>query len=772
MQYVVPSLLKYHFVLVIELVNNVMVSWRNILNRRATIIALLIVVTVVAFLPVFNNYFVNFDDPGYVTNNPQVRSGISPATILWSLTSIKESNWHPLTWISHALDCSLFGLDARYHHGMNLLIHLISSILLFVVMDRMTHARWPSAFVAIVFAVHPLHVESVAWVAERKDVLSTLFWMLTMLAYANYVRSPKVTRYILALGSFALGLLAKPMLVSLPFVLILLDYWPLGRFSSDNTAGANNEGKAGHRFAKILLEKAPFLFLSIASSVITYIVQQKGGSMSESGILPLDARVANAVVSYVQYLRKTLLPTDLAFFYPHPGNTLVLWQVGLVAFGLVLVTAFVWMVRQRHPYLLVGWFWFLGTLVPVIGIVQVGLQAMADRYMYIPIAGLAMMIAWGIPSLARRLRIHRSVFIGGFVVATILMIQTSRIQAAYWKNSITLCEHAIAVTSGNHIAYSNLGTALADAGRHVEAIPYLREAFRLRPNEILIRSNLARSLAAIGDRREALDHYAWMLARVQPDPRLHMRMGDVLADEGRTREAQEHFQEALRLDSTDVLTRCKLAELYSKESLFDDAKKECLVVLKSDPGNSKAHDVLGIIAGRQNMNEEAMKEFSEAIRCDSTNAEPWNDLGILYERMGKGIDAFAMYRTAVRLNPQNAEAQFNYGTSLAQHGDLEKAASHWIHCLEINPSFVGARLNLGKFYAVRGNLSEATDQLAAALQIDSNNVPAHVSYGNLLTKQGRLVEAERHFAKALQLDPSFKPAQEAIQRVHALQGRQ
>ena len=731
-------------------------------SQRLAIVVLLTIATVIAFAPVLNCGFVNYDDTGYVTKNPHVCSGVSLKTILWSFTATDQANWHPLTWMSHALDCTLFGLEARYHHAMNLFLHLVSSIVLFLVLERMTRAMWQSAFVALVFAIHPLHVESVAWISERKDVLSGLFWMLTMSAYVGYVRSRSPGRYVLTVSMFALGLQAKPMLVSLPFVLILLDYWPLRRYKISR---ADSFGQVFAQFIRSLREKIPFFVLSLLSCIVTYLVQQQGGSMASSGELSMSDRIANAVVSYAVYIWKAVLPTGLAIFYPHSSSSLQLWQIGLSVPALTLISVFVWTRRIEHSYIIAGWLWFLGTLVPVIGIVQVGLQAMADRYMYIPIIGLSIMAAWGIPALLQQRGIRRHVLAGAFVLVTAAMVVATRVQAACWKDSFTLFEHALEVTSGNHIAHNNLGAALEDSGRHAEALVHLREALRLRPDEILIHKNLARSLLAQGDLSEALDQYFWVLSHNQSDHALQAKVADILADEGKTEEAVQHYREAIRLDSTDVFSRCRLGQIYVQQMKFDEAKNQCLLALKQQPGYSKAHDVLGIIAVGQQKNDDAIGEFVEAIHCDSTNADAYNDLGILYDRMGDTARSLETYRLAVRSNPRHWNAQFNLGTALAKRGQLADAETHWLRAVELNPNAVDARTNLGRLYTMRGKIEEANMQFSEALRIDSNNVQSHYNYGNLLTKLGKFNEAEFQYSEAVRLAPNFQPARSALLEV-------
>ncbi len=582
--------------------------------REGAIVVLLMAATVVAFAPLAHNGFLNFDDTGYVTKNAHVRSGISLQTLRWALTSFDEANWHPLTWLSHALDCTLFGLNPTYHHATSLLIHLLSTIILFGLLERMTHAAWQSAFVALIFAVHPLHVESVAWVAERKDVLSGFIWLLTMRTYVEYRHSPTRGWLLVTLGCFALGLMAKPMLITLPFALVLVDYWPLERIRMRPMVAIKQEQPGGIGLAASLREKAPFFALSLLSVMVTYVAQYEWGATKAYVGLSLFDRVANALVSYVEYLWKTIYPVGLAIFYPHPGSGLAPWKTGGALLELVLLTIVVWKQRVRSPYLIVGWLWFLGTLVPVSGLVQVGLQRMADRYMYLPIIGLGIMIAWGVPACVRGWRGHRLWLTGGAVVASALMIVLTRAQTARWKDSATVFEHAIAVTADNFVAQNSLGGALADSGHCGDAIPHLREALRIKADYVPAHHNLARCLLEQGDRRGGLEEYEWLLGQAKEDPRLHQAVGQLLADEGRTNEAIGHYLEAIRLDPTRVNAYNDLGMLYDRMGRPAEALAIFQAALRVDPNHAQTHFNCGNLLAQQGKYAEAESHFAHALR--------------------------------------------------------------------------------------------------------------------------------------------------------------
>src|SRR5512139_1612417 len=406
------------------------------MSRSLIICLVLVVITAGVYLQAGDHEFINYDDPLYVTNNPQVKAGLTGKNILWAFSTTRASNWHPLTWLSHMLDVQLFGLNPRGHHLMNVFIHCVNTVLLFLLLTKMTATPWQSLFVAALFALHPLHVESVAWVAERKDVLSGFFWLLTLLLYVRYVNSPGTVRYLLVVASFAAGLMSKPMLVSLPLVMLLLDYWPLKRLGTQASP------------VSLLKEKLPFFLLSLLSALVTMHAQKAGGALKSMDVVPLAMRVENSLVSYATYIVKTVWPQDLALFYPFPLS-LALWQVLASCLLLIAVSAGVVLLRKRHPYLLTGWLWFLITLVPVIGLVQVGGQAMADRYTYIPHIGLFVMAAWAVPELLKGMRRRRVVLAGAAcVILAILTVVTWR-QLGYWRDNITLYERTLSVTQNN-----------------------------------------------------------------------------------------------------------------------------------------------------------------------------------------------------------------------------------------------------------------------------------------------------------------------------------
>lgn len=474
--------------------------------------ALLVVVTLSLFWQATTHDFIEFDDQQYVTENHIVQKGLTRNGLVWAFTSTYASNWHPLTWISHMVDYQLFGMEPSGHHLTNVILHSINVVILFLLLNRMTGAIWRSCFVAVLFAVHPLHVESVAWVAERKDVLSTLFWMISLYFYIGYAQFSDRSRYLAALTAFALGLMAKPMLVTLPCVMLLLDCWPLARLQSKRDLQPSTA-----RFRHLIVEKVPFFILSAVSSAVTLYAQQK--SIAHLHVLDFPHRVGNALISYSSYIGKTLWPHDLAIFYPLPllyGHSFSILTV--VACGLLILCITILCVKgiKGHPYLIVGWLWFLGTLTPVIGLIQVGGQVMADRYMYIPAIGLFIIVAWGISELADKHPGSRIFIIAATVTVLTALATVTNVQLGYWQNGIRLFEHTLNVTPPNYTAHAALGKTFLKQGEDSKALSHFNEALRLNPTL----TNVHYSIGTIYNRQRnfdlAIQHYSKELL-IQPD---------------------------------------------------------------------------------------------------------------------------------------------------------------------------------------------------------------------------------------------------------------
>ena len=496
----------------------------------------LAMLTWIVFDQTLRHDFVNYDDPRYVYQNTRITSGLNIGSITWAFTHIHAENWHPLTTITHMLDCQLYGLKAGWHHFSNVLLHAIASILLFFALQRMTGAFWRSAFVAAVFAIHPLHVESVAWVAERKDVLSGVFFMLTLLAYMHYARAPSTRRYLMAAFVFALGLLSKPMLVTLPFVLLLLDYWPLDRIRGKTS-------NIGRQVFRLFLEKIPLIALSAVSGTVTFLAQR--GAVGWIEQLPMLSRFNNAIVAYIVYMRQMFWPAGLAVFYPHPENRLPPWQISLALTVLAAITTAAVILRRKVPYFIIGWFWYLGMLVPVIGLVQVGWQGHADRYTYLPQIGLYIAGTWAVADLTDSWRRQGILLTAAALLVIAALSWSARIQTSYWRDSETLFTHALAVTKNNDVAENNLGIIFLEKGKLDEAIFRLQAAIDLRPENGPAHNNLAKALLQKGELAQAMVHYRKFLEIEPQNVEARNILGTALIQQGHVREAVEQWEDAL-----------------------------------------------------------------------------------------------------------------------------------------------------------------------------------------------------------------------------------
>lgn len=602
--------------------------------------AALVAATLAVYAPVRQHAFLNYDDPEYVSENPTVRSGLTLDGVRWALTSVHHATWHPLTSLSHLLDVELFGVTAGPHLAVNVALHALAAVTLFAVWRAMTGARWPSAWVAGVFALHPLHVESVAWVSERKDVLSGLFFMLTLGCYLLYVRRPARSRYLLLVVVFALGLLAKPMLVTLPFVLLLLDVWPLARLGPT-------------RPRTLIVEKLPLLALAAAVSVVTLVAQTHVGAVATLADVPLGARIANALLACVRYLRKAVWPTDLAVFYPLDGDLPLARVLGAAAL-LAAITLVALRERQRRPYLLTGWLWYLGMLVPVLGLVRQGEQAMADRFTYLPLIGVTVMVAWGVgDGLGARGRAPLAV--AGSAALAALALLTVR-QLAYWQDSVTLFRHALAVTTDNYVAHTNLAAAL-DSVDPDAANGHYTEAIRLEPGYAKAQLNYGVALARRGELDAAAAHYA---EAVRLDPGSAMAeydWGKLLAERGDLDAAVAHYERALRLDPRYAKAYNNLGWALAARGALADAERNYRRALDLAPDLTAAHNNLAVVLEQQGRTEDALTHYAAATRLAPGEPRAHANYGALLGALGRYDEAIAEYREALRLAPDLAEVR-------------------------------------------------------------------------------------------------------------------
>jgi protein O-mannosyl-transferase len=605
--------------------------FENTQARQIVVLALILTgATLFVYWPVQHNGFVSYDDILYVVENPEVIKGLTEESIAWSFTTFATGNWHPVTWLSHMLDVECYSLNAGGHHWSSLLWHLANTVLLFVLMQVMTGSTGRSSFVAGLFALHPLHVESVAWVSERKDVLCAFFWFATMLAYLWYVRRPSYWRYVSVAVTFLLGLMSKAMIVTLPFVLLLMDYWPLARFREGCDSGKKTaralEKRASMLFrgcasymkgnswnTSLFAEKMPLIALSAAFSIVTFFAQKDGGAVRSLDTMPLSVRLANGLLSYVLYLKKMIWPFDLGVFYPHSGMPAP-WIILAAVLLLSVISLAAVLYRREYPYLLTGWLWYLGTLVPVIGIVQVGSQALADRYTYLPMVGIFIMVSWGIADLSRRLPGRRIVVVGAAIACLLVLAVITRSQIRYWRDSVTLYERALTVTKENCVAHNNLGVALFAAGHHEDAARHYKEALRIRPDYADAHSNMGDYFYQRRDYARAINQYGFVLKNRPGNVKVQKSMGMALWSMGREREAEVHFREFLRLATKDEKEKALYwGNLLIQLGEYKRAMEHFETILRDDPGNPMVHNDLGVALMRLGMPDQAVSHFRRAL---------------------------------------------------------------------------------------------------------------------------------------------------------------
>jgi tetratricopeptide (TPR) repeat protein len=751
--------------------------------RRPELVALaLALATVLVYLPVFQNELVDYDDDYYISQNPNLKLGLSSQGLKWAFTESYGANWYPLTWLSLMIDYELFGVSAAAFHGVNLVLHAASALLLFFVFLRMTGSLGSSAFIAAVFALHPTHVESVAWAAERKDVLSALFWMLTLWAYARYGEKPS-PRGLALVGLFlALGLMAKPMLVTLPFVLLLLDAWPLGRL-----------GKTA--VSRLVLEKAPLFVLVAISSVITFVVQRAEGAVQPLQTYSFATRAANALVSYAAYIGKAFWPARLSPYYPHPGESLPPWQA-VAALAALAATSVITLALarrdQRLRFLPVGWLWYLGTLVPVIGLVQVGQQAMADRYTYLPYIGLSIAVSFGFAEMAKRFSVPRPAFVAAGVGSLLALAVVASAQVRVWRDSVTLFEHALRVTEENALAHINLGVAYLNRGRLDEAGRELREAIRIHPGAAEAHAALAGVRSEQGRNGDALELYRTALRLDPGASSTHRALGNLLLKLGDPNQALVHFREASALAPRDGDALADLAVALSREgrheeamAKFEEASRRSVdearlhhnwgvVLMESGnlaeaekhfekatairPGYASAHFSWGQTAMGQGRFEEAANHFREAVGIEPENEEAHYNLGLALANGGKLDEAFGELEKALSLNPGRAETHYSLGLVFARLSDLDRAAEHFRTSLSLDPENPEAHYSLGLALAGKGQIEEAIPCYRRAVEIAPDYAQAHNSWGVALASAGRLREAVEKFEAALAVDPRLAEA--------------
>jgi len=722
-------------------------------HRSLWICLLLAGVTLAVYWPVTRYEFVNYDDSDFITANPIIQAGVTARGFHYALSAEVARNWHPLTLFSHMLDCQLFGLRAGGHHLTSLLLHIANSLLLFFVLKRMTAAFWRSALVAALFAWHPLHVESVAWVAERKDVLSAFFWWLTIwawLGYAGAFKNPGLKSklfYCLAVFLYGLAALSKPMVVTLPFILLLLDFWPLGRFqlrappppAKDGRAKSRPPPPAAKPAAKLpqpwrlLLEKIPFFFISAALCWKTFLVQKGGGAMLDSAHLPLASRLGNALISYVRYPAKMFWPENLSPLYIRIGGWQA-WQVASAAILLAGLTAWIVAQARTRPWLALGWFWYAGMLVPVIGLVQVGMQSMADRYSYLPFVGLFIILAWGGAEVAARFRPPR--FLPGLMAALSLgacLLLTAR-QITCWQDSETLFKKMIDVSDKNYMAHFNLGNLYSREGKTDLAIAQYRLALEAEPNYPDAHNNLAGLLLNQKQYDQAIQHYQ-DAARLLPSTSAFFNLANTFADAARARRDTNLFAQSVRA--------------YQQS-------------LQLDPDSFATHNNFGMAWQDQGQDNLAVAEFQAAVRAKPDFELGHFNLANALTRVGKLDEAIAHYQAAALLNPARVEIFGSEGLCYASLGKMEDAARLFRHVIELTPGDPGAYDNLGNTLGSQNKFDEAISCFQKALQLNPADYGAEFNLGLSFLHQNRRDEAKTHFQAALRIQPDYPAARQAL----------
>jgi protein O-mannosyl-transferase len=751
------------------------------------------------YWPIYQAEFINFDDFLYVTQNEYVKEGLTVKSIYWAFSSFDLSNWHPVTMMSHMLDYQLFGMNASGHHLMNVLLHAGNALLLFLALRMMTGALWRSAAVAFLFAVHPLHVESVAWVSERKDVLSTFFMLLSLIAYVHYTKKQTVAKYLIVFFFFVLGLLSKPMIVTFPFLLMLLDYWPLGRFNGDHLNHYRKQENKKHLW-RLLQEKIPFLLMSIIISIVTYIAQAQTGAVSSLNALPLPVRIVNSINSYVLYVIHTLFPFNLSIFYPLVSG-IPLWQTVGSAFFIVLATFLAWRLRERYPFYLVGWLWYLGSLVPVIGIVQVGMQAMADRYTYIPLVGIFMVFAWLLPDMTKQ-RKGAMLFEGiTLLCVALLLITATRNQVGSWTNTLSVFSRAnegtdrnilaklqiasqytqmgkqdearsqfeelLRITPTNVTALHNYGIFLVNSDHYHQGIKYLREALRLQPNSVTVHNSLAQALWQKGKTEEAEKLLRASLLLKPDNPDTHSYLAIVIgSNKERYMESLEHYREAIRIKPNHHRARLGLAITLQLHGHKEEADEHYRQVYRENPYVIAENRFnIGATLAAQNELEEAIVQYREGLKILPRNAGAQLFLAYLYQRKGNSSDALKQYGEILKSNPESAAALIGMGTVMADLGKSDDAVHYLTEALRIDPKNVSAHNNLGLVAYRRDRMEEATSHFRTAMMTDPRNAEVRYNMGLAFEKMGKIDDAIAHLERATEINPGYVKAKDALARL-------
>ncbi|MGA2678311.1 MAG: tetratricopeptide repeat protein [Sedimentisphaerales bacterium] len=736
--------------------------WEDRQKRLTLGLCLLLAISIiVVYAQTAGFALVVYDDIVYVDKNPQVPEGLTLGGIKWAFTTKYTGNWIPLIWLSLMLDRTVFGTWAGGFHLVNVAFHIANTILLFWVLRRYTKAIWASFFVSALFALHPLHVESVAWVTERKDVLSALFWLLTMLAYLRYVEIPSARRYVVVCAVFAIGLMSKSMLVTLPFVLLLMDYWPLERMQLN--------GQSGMTPGRLIWEKAPLFILSATSCTITFIAQKTVGAMMILGTIPGNDHISNAFVSYRDYIFKMFLPVGLAVFYPHSIESLAGWKVAVSLAVLVVITIVVILLRRRR-YLLVGWLWYLGTLVPVVGFVQVGSQAMADRYTYIPLTGIFIMLVWLAGDILSQWR-HRQIIIGvaGAGVLGVLGVITF-VQVGYWRDTITLFTHTAAVTANNAVAHNALGVYYSGKGDYGNAIREFEQVLKINANNVAARNVLGVCYANKGDYESAIREFETVLRIDANNITAIYNIAKRKAINGETDEAIKGYNRVLAITPGETDTYIALAEMESNRGNFERAMDLYREGLKYHPENGDLHGQLGSLLLQAGRVDEAINELEAAMKLKADSAICGN-LGMAMLTKGDIDKAARYFNMAIKIGPANAEVHYNLGNIFLTQGLLAKAVVEYEMAIKAKPNYAKAYGNLGVAFIKVGQTDEAIKGFRRAVELDSNNIEARFNLAMALAENGRTDEAIEHMREVIEFAPQNPTPRRRLAEMLLSQGK-
>lgn len=721
----------------------------------------LVAITWIVFGRALGFDFFNYDDSFYVYQNPSISNGLTRAGLVSALTQPLVGNWHPLTSFSLMLDAQFFGLKASGYHFVNVLLHSVAVLLLFFVLRAMTGAVWRSAVVAALFAIHPLRAESVVWISERKDVLCGVFFMLGLGAYYRYARKPPLLgAYLMVAAALTLGLLSKAMLVTFPFLLLVLDYWPLRRFTFSPVTATDpvKENPTTATTSWLLLEKIPFLALAAVISIATIIAQKQALSTAQDW--PLRWRVDNALVTIWVYLRQMVWPANLTVFYPHPKGTLALWVVGLSLLALVAVTLSVFVLRKKHPYLITGWLWYLGMLVPVIGLMQVGAQAHADRYTYLPQIGVYLAVTWGIADLSAGWRGRRLILGTAAALVITSLIAVSWRQVGYWSSTVRLWQHTLALTSDNDVAERGLGSELLRLGQVDEAIAHDRAALRIRPRDANGLTNLANALLQKKEYPEAIKHYREVIGVRPNDSEMHRNLGKALYQSGAIDQAVAEFREALRIRPKDSDAAYSLGNVFLEKGEAAAAIPYFRKAIEANRKNVAAQYNLAIALQRNGDLDEAIAQFQQTLQLDPRNVAAHNNLAITFLKTGRTQDAIAQWEAALRLQPNNAEMHNNLAVALLEQGRLAEAVREWQETLRLQPDRVGTQITLAWILATAPE-STVRDG-SSALELAQRAFRAAATRNLLLF---RVLAAA--YAESGQFPAAIQSAEEGVERAEA-----